>query len=206
MLYKAEFETRRKKSAETWADFGDDLRRLTDKAFPTVQLEAHEQLALSRYIDQLDPPQISFAVKQHRPKNLPEAVSSTIELESYLPKDQPARAVNETAFEPATTLTPRVIPVQAVSEHSLLQHLLDRIEKLEITRLQHETQMLQPRTQQRPLRQPRQQRGVPREITYYRCGMPGHYARGCTAGRNKTEQPLNHSAQSFSINKSTIYP
>ena len=121
MLYKAEFETRRKKSAETWADFGDDLCRLTDKAFPTVQLEAHKQLALSRYLDQLDPPQISFAVKQRRPKNLPEALSSTIELESYLPKHQPVRAVNETAFEPATTLTPRVIPVQAVSEHSLLQ-------------------------------------------------------------------------------------
>ena len=47
-------------------------------------------------------------------------MSSTIELESYLPKDQPVRAVNETASEPATTLTPRVTPVQAVSEHSLL--------------------------------------------------------------------------------------
>jgi len=28
--------------AKTWADFGDDLRRLSDKAFPTLQLEARE--------------------------------------------------------------------------------------------------------------------------------------------------------------------
>ena len=138
-----------------WADFGDDLRRLTDKTFSTLQLEARKQLALSRYLDQLDLLQISFTVKQHRPKNLPEAVSLTIELESYLPKDQPVCAVNETAFKPSTTLTLRVTPVQAISEHSLLQHLLDHIEELEITRPQHETQMPQPRTQQRPLRQPR---------------------------------------------------
>ena len=46
--------------------------------------------------------------------------------------------------------------------------------------------------------------------------MPGHYARGCAAGRSysqqkeqnqepKTEQPLNHSTQSFSINNVSSY-
>ena len=88
MLYKAEFESRKKKKLESWADFGDDLRRLADKAFPALQIEAREELALSRYLDQLYPSQISFAVKQRRPRNLHEAVSSTIELESYLPKEQ----------------------------------------------------------------------------------------------------------------------
>ena len=47
ILYKAEFETRRKKKLESWADFSDDLRRLADKAFPTLQVEAREELALS---------------------------------------------------------------------------------------------------------------------------------------------------------------
>jgi len=98
-------------------------------------------------------------------------VSSTIEFESYLPKYQPVRAVNEASLEQSTTMTPRA---QAVNEQSLLQHLLNRIEKLEITQPQHEAQ--KPRSQQRPLRQPRQ-RGVPRrEVVCYQCGMPGHYA------------------------------
>ena len=53
MLYKAEFDTRKKQKSESWADFSDDLRRLVDKAFPKLQAEAREELALSRYLDQL---------------------------------------------------------------------------------------------------------------------------------------------------------
>ena len=80
MLYKAEFENQKKKKLESLTDFSDDLHRLANKVFPALQVEACEELALSRYLDQLYPPQISFAVKQGRPKNLHEAVSSTTEL------------------------------------------------------------------------------------------------------------------------------
>ena len=206
MLYKAEFDTRKKRTSETWANFGDDLRRLTDKAFPKLQLEAREEIALSRYLDQLEPPQVSFAVKQRRPKNLSEAVSLTIKLQSYLPREQPVRNVRETTSELGTTLESQVTPVQAISEQSLLQQLLDHVEKLEISR---------PTQQPRPLRR---QRDVPgKEITCYRCGMPGHYARGCAARRSysqqerrnqdlKSEQPLQYNnAQSFSINNVSSY-
>ena len=85
-VYKAEFESRRKRSAESWGDFGDELLQLVDKAFPALQSEAKEQLALSRYLDQLTPMEVSFGVKQRRPTTVNEAVSSTIELESYLSK------------------------------------------------------------------------------------------------------------------------
>jgi len=95
-------------------------------------------LALSRYLDQLDPAQISFAVKQRRPKSLTDTVSSTIEFEFYLPKDQPVRAVIEASLEQSITMTPRA---QAVNEQSLLQHLLNRIEKLKITQPQHDAQI-----------------------------------------------------------------
>ena len=39
---KAEFESHRKRSTETWGDFGDELLQLVDKAFPTLQPEAKE--------------------------------------------------------------------------------------------------------------------------------------------------------------------
>ena len=48
-VYKAEFESCQKKSSESWGSFGDELLQLVDKAFPTLQHEAKEQLALSRY-------------------------------------------------------------------------------------------------------------------------------------------------------------
>ena len=129
MLYKAEFNTRKKQKSESWADFSDDLRQLVNKAFPKLQAEAREELALSRYLDQLCPPQISFAVKQRRPKNLHEAVSSTVELETYLPKE-PSTGV-QVVHESYETQPPT--PVQAVQPQQLLeaiQKLVDRVEKL----------------------------------------------------------------------------
>ena len=85
-VFKAEFESRRKSKTESWGDFGDELLRLVDKAYPALQYQAKEQFALSRYLDQLEPAEVAFGVKQRRPKTINEAVSSTIELESYLMK------------------------------------------------------------------------------------------------------------------------
>ena len=86
-LYTVEFECRKKQKTENWADFADNLLVLVDKVLPDLQAEAKEQLALSRFFDQLESPQISFSVKQQKPRSVREAVSATIELESYLPKE-----------------------------------------------------------------------------------------------------------------------
>ena len=74
---------------------------------------------------------MSFAVKQRRPKNLHEAVSSTVEPESFLPKEPSTgmQVIHESnKIQPST-------PVQAVQQQELLgaiQKLVDRIEKLEM--------------------------------------------------------------------------
>ena len=177
MLYKAEFETRKKQKSESWADFSDDLRRLDDKAFPKLQIKAREELALRRYLDQLCPPQISFAVKQQRPKNLHEAVSSTVELETYLPKEPSTsvQVVHESyEIQPPT-------PVQAVQQQELLraiQKLADRVEKLEIkSSSRNSEQFVRP-----PQRfQGQGRRRQDQRIACNRYGKEGHYARGCAA-------------------------
>ena len=99
--------------------FADDLCRLTDKASPNLQYEAHGELALSRNLDQINQPQISFVAKQHHLRNLPDTVSSITELELYLPREQPVRAVSYN-----NTLNPQVTPVQPIGDQSLLQQLL----------------------------------------------------------------------------------
>ena len=66
--YQAEFETRRKRRTEGWADLAEDLRSLADRAFPDLQADARECLALQTYLQQLDQPQVAFAVKQTRPR------------------------------------------------------------------------------------------------------------------------------------------
>ena len=55
-LYKVQFESCKKRTEENWADFGDDLMVLVNKAFPNLQEEAREQLAMSKYLDQLRDP------------------------------------------------------------------------------------------------------------------------------------------------------
>ena len=44
-LYLAEFQTRSKRSTESWAAFAEDLKVLASKAFPKPQGDAKEQLA-----------------------------------------------------------------------------------------------------------------------------------------------------------------
>ena len=83
-LYQAEFQSRRKKRTESWADFADDLKTLVDKGYPDLGEDAREQISLHAYLQQLEPPQVAFSVKQKRPKTLVEAVTTTIETETYL--------------------------------------------------------------------------------------------------------------------------
>ena len=66
-----------------WADYAEDLRILCNKLFPDLHEEVREQLSLQKYLEQLDQPQVAFAVKQWGPKSPDEAVTATLEMESY---------------------------------------------------------------------------------------------------------------------------
>ena len=87
--YLAEFQSRRKKAGEGWADFADDLRALADRAYPTLQEEARERLSINAYLAQLPQPQVAFSVRQKQPATLDEAVAVTLEMESYLQLSRP---------------------------------------------------------------------------------------------------------------------
>ena len=81
--YQAEFQTRQKRGSEGRADFADDLKFLVEKGFPELQEEAKELLAINAYLEQLNQPQVVFSVRQRSPRTLDEAVSATLEIESY---------------------------------------------------------------------------------------------------------------------------
>ena len=120
-LYLAEFQTRRKGKTESWPELGEDLRALVDKAYPTLDDEARQQLALQRYLSQLDNEQVAFSVKQRKPKTIEAAVSATLECESYLVRPTHSGAV--------------VAPVQMESKDNtlveMMTQLMARMDKLE---------------------------------------------------------------------------
>ena len=107
---------------ESWPEFGEDLRAYVDKAYPTLDDEARQQLALQRYLSQLDNEQVAFSVKQRKPTTIEAAVGATLECESYLVKPtHQSRAV--------------VASVQAESKDSALMEmmtqLMTRMDRLE---------------------------------------------------------------------------
>ena len=85
-LYNAELQIRNKRQDKGWADFAEELRHLTKKAFPELDAKSLEQMALTHYLSRLTKLQVAFAVKHQHPNKLEEAVCATLEVESYLPK------------------------------------------------------------------------------------------------------------------------
>lgn len=195
--YEAEFQTRRKNITEAWADFAEDLRTLADKAYPELQEEARERLALNAYLTQLDQPQVAFAVKQKGPKSLDAAVSATLEMESYMPTK--AGGLPVSGVEPQHPEGAAVAAVTSgVSEKlaNLVEKLAEKVERLEQTvanQEHHETAGAET-----PLRklslgdrpsgnrssggQRQDNRGEPRRPftgDCWRCGRRGHIARNC---------------------------
>eukprot|EP00731_Ephydatia_muelleri_P036553 Em0276g5a len=83
-VYVAELHSRNRRKEEDWATYADILKGLADKAYPDLEEAARERLALNQFLSELDKPQVAFGVRQGRPKSLDEAVSLTIELESYI--------------------------------------------------------------------------------------------------------------------------
>eukprot|EP00731_Ephydatia_muelleri_P007275 Em0003g1523a len=176
--YLAEFENRRKKKTEGWADFAEDLRSLVEKAYPALQEEAKAQIAISHYLRHLDQPMTSFSVKQRTPKSLDEAVSATLEIESYqigLPKIE-SGAVGVPLMDSKTHPEVEEAEIGTVASRSssqlqdgLVHQLLQRLDKIE-----HE------------LRRPERERDEkasdgqrsPRSVTCWNCGRRGHLGQG----------------------------
>ena len=123
-LYLAEFSTRKRTISESWADYAEDLRRLSTKAYPDLDSKATEQIALTQFISSITDIQISFAVKQKAPKTLDEAVTTTMQLESYMVN---SRGKNDAEDLPASSVTHNASDEKLML---LIEQLSDKITKL----------------------------------------------------------------------------
>ena len=175
--YQAELQTRRKKRDETWADFADGLRLLCDKAYPDLDDAARETLALQAYLSRLADPQIAFGVKQRTPRDLNEAITATIELESYLPTSAAGvSTVEEQDAGPRreTTINDGAVAVVSATERlaTLVENLTKRIEKLEVSQSTAEGRLVRSREE-------RQNYAPRREMICFHCHQKGHIARFC---------------------------
>ena len=159
-----QFQARRKAKTEGWAEFADAVKLLTDKAYPELDDNARECLALNHYLGQIDSPQVAFSVRQRQPKTLVEAVSATIEMESYL-QPKPSQ-VAQVELESGTESVLASIQCQQKALLNTLDKVVERLEKLEA------------KSKEQP---PSPQGGSNQKVVCRKCHREGHYAQGCAS-------------------------
>ena len=138
MFYQAEFEEHSKKQEEKWGDYAEVLRSLGNKAFPDLQLEVRELVALQN----LEQPQVAVSIKQRCPTTLDDAVTPTLETESYaaalsctvmcistLHKD--VRGRTDADAEDITAAVSAIKPNSMAKVMVMLDKLMDWVENLE---------------------------------------------------------------------------
>ena len=166
-VYMAEFQAKKKRRNEDWASFGEDLKTLVEKAYPSLQAEAQELLALNQLLSQIEDPQLSFAVRQRAPATVDAAVAAVLEMETYLQPRVPVAAVKEELAEGSAAAS----VVRRPSELSPLQKVMEQLDKLEA--------LIRPREGGSRTNDRRGQKKDPTTITCWNCKEEGHISRNC---------------------------
>ena len=185
-LYMAEMQTRSKKRKEDWAAFGEELKLLADKAYPDLQDEARERLALNQYLARLDDPQLGFSVRQSKPKSVDEAIRVTLEMESYMQASKSATPVQISQVQLEDNEAPATVAAATSKKPGdPLQQILQQMEELKAG--------LEAVQQQRPQRN---NTGTARsnfanERRCFNCRGKGHISSNCPSPRRKPQQQGN---------------
>ena len=82
-LYRVQLRERRQKASESLSELGQDIRRLTNLAYPTATTELRETLAKDQFVDSLISINMRLRIKQARPTSLNDAVRHAVELAAF---------------------------------------------------------------------------------------------------------------------------
>lgn len=191
-LYRTELQTRVRKGSEDWASFGEDLRLLADKAYPEFPVEARERFALNQYLACIDKPQVAFSVRQGKPVTVDEAISLTLEMESYMQTANHSRVAVVDHKPDGQPSLPQPIAAASRPREDSMQLILDRMDRLE-SKLQDMTL----KTSQQPRPNVARTRYKPKYRSgCWNCGEIGHMHRDCLKPRGRDLQDGTGSAVS----------
>ncbi len=165
-LYRAQLRERRQKASETLSELAQDIRRLTNFAYPTAPIDVRETLAKEQFVDSLFSSDMRIRVKQSRPTNLNDAVRHAVELEAFHraeKKKSESQGYMRSANPQETD--------KAQNDIAKLQTTLSELQsEFRMWRSQHASGSLSDKNQNR-------NRTTIRRC--YECGSPTHFKRDC---------------------------
>ncbi|KAL3881924.1 hypothetical protein ACJMK2_028310 [Sinanodonta woodiana] len=82
-LYRLEMKHRQRKRGESLNELAQEVKRLTNKAYPAAPVVVREQLARDCFLDALNDPEMEWAVHQGKPKSMDDAAHLALEFESF---------------------------------------------------------------------------------------------------------------------------
>jgi hypothetical protein len=82
-LYRVQLRERRQRASEQLSELAQDIRRLTNLAYPTAPADVRETLAKEQFIDSLHSTELRICTKQARPISLNDAVQHAVEMDAF---------------------------------------------------------------------------------------------------------------------------
>ena len=82
-LYRVQLQERCQKASESMAELGQEIRRLTNLAYPKAPSDVRETLAKEQFVDALVNSEMRLKIEQARPVDLNDAVRHAVELEAF---------------------------------------------------------------------------------------------------------------------------
>ena len=168
-------------------NFGDELYKLANRAYPEFRDSERECLALAQYLNQVTHPMIAIAVRQRRPKTITEALHATIEMQTYVSRNDSylSNSHNPSVGEQSVqkqTITNLMCSQQNLND--MLRKLASRIESLEnVLNQRKPDRKLASRIES--LENVLNQRKLDVSVVCKNCDQLGHYARGCAYDRSR---------------------
>ena len=163
---------------------------LVDRAYPTLEVNGREQLALNHFLGQLENPQVAFSVKQKRPKTLEEAVTATLEMESYLgPKAVGTAGIAGVITEDSGEDMPVAAVAGTESITEMMKQLLTRMDRIEREVATSQIKEPTPRRSGNGGSPPGGKRATSgrQPVVCWNCGKKGHISRECRTRRTQPQ-------------------
>ena len=190
-LYRVQLRERKQKSAESLSELGQDIRRLTNLAYPTAPADLRETLAKEQFVDALVSSDMRLRIKQARPSNLNDAVRHAVELEAFNRAER--RHLEGQGYMRATTEKPAVEKTNSEIDMIKLQKSLTDLQKsVEALKWQR------PRSESKA-RDNSKDQTEPRKRKCFNCGSENHLQNTCPVKSEKkgtvSKQEENHQAR-----------